>query len=82
MVTRHCNILQMYVDMWIEADPHITVTTRDGRELMLSQACEDATALAQLTDAYVIGRIANSSGPELAPARAILKRINHRKKYK
>jgi len=72
----------MYVDMWIEADPHITVTTRDGRELKLSQACEDATALAQLTDAYVIGRIANSSGPELAPARAILKRINHRKKYK
>ena len=73
---------RMYLDVWSLADMFITVSGRDGAELALSKACQDEVALAKLTDDWIHQSIRNSSSEELAPARAVLKRIDQRKMYK
>jgi len=70
----------MYTDMWLLADRHIHVMGTKG-PLTLSQACQDETALARLTDGWLTGQIANSTKEELKPAREMLKRIQHRRIY-
>jgi len=70
----------MYTDMWLLADRHIHVMGAEG-PLTLSQACMDETALARLTDGWLTGQILNSTKEELKPAREMLKRIQHRRKY-
>jgi len=70
----------MYTDMWLLADRHIHVMGAKG-PLTLSQACMDETALAKLTDGWLTGQILNSTKEELKPAREMLKRIQHRRKY-
>jgi len=70
----------MYTDMWLLADRHIHVMGAKG-PLTLSQACMDETALARLTDGWLTGQILNSTKEELKPAREMLKRIQHRRKY-
>merc|ERR1719430_1123054 len=70
----------MYIDMWLLADTHIQVMGTKG-PLTLSQACMDETALARLTDGWLTGQILNSTKEQLKPAREMLKRIQHRRKY-
>jgi len=71
----------MYIDMWLLADPHIHVMGTKG-PLTLSEACQDPSALARLTDGWLTGQILNSTKEELKPAREMLKRIQHRRKYR
>jgi len=70
----------MYTDMWVLADRHIHVMGTKG-PLTLSQACQDETALARLTDGWLNGQIGNSTTEELKPAREMLRRIQHRRIY-
>uniref|UniRef100_A0A3Q1G5H2 Deoxynucleoside triphosphate triphosphohydrolase SAMHD1 n=1 Tax=Acanthochromis polyacanthus TaxID=80966 RepID=A0A3Q1G5H2_9TELE len=76
------NIIEtMITEAFLKADPYIQVEGSGGRMFTLSTAIDDMKAYTKLTD-HVFEQILNSSSPELAEARQILKNIICRRLYK
>ncbi|XP_068997212.1 deoxynucleoside triphosphate triphosphohydrolase SAMHD1-like isoform X1 [Embiotoca jacksoni] len=76
-----CIIETMITEAFLKADPHIQIAGSEGKMFNLSNAIEDMEAYTKLTD-HVFEQILNSSSPELAEAREILRNIIHRRLYK
>lgn len=76
------NIIEtMITEAFLKADPHIQIEGSGGKMFTLSTAIDDMKAYTKLTD-HVFEQILNSSSPELAEARQILKNIICRRLYK
>uniref|UniRef100_A0AAQ5ZFC7 Deoxynucleoside triphosphate triphosphohydrolase SAMHD1 n=1 Tax=Amphiprion ocellaris TaxID=80972 RepID=A0AAQ5ZFC7_AMPOC len=76
------NIIEtMITEAFLKADPHIQIEGSGGKMFTLSTAIDDMKAYTKLTD-QVFEQILNSSSPELAEARQILKNIICRRLYK
>ncbi|XP_076596618.1 deoxynucleoside triphosphate triphosphohydrolase SAMHD1-like [Chaetodon auriga] len=71
----------MITEAFLEADKHIQFEGSGGRMFTLSTAIDDMEAYTKLTD-HVFEQILNSSSPELAEARKILRNIVCRRLYK
>ncbi|XP_070825444.1 deoxynucleoside triphosphate triphosphohydrolase SAMHD1-like [Chaetodon trifascialis] len=76
------NIIEtMITEAFLEADKHIHFEGSGGKMFTLSTAIDDMEAYTKLTD-HVFEQILNSSSPELAEARKILRNIVCRRLYK
>lgn len=76
------NIIEtMITEAFLKADPHIKIEGSGGRMFTLSTAIDDMEAYTKLTD-HVFEQILNSSSPELAEAKRILRNIVCRRLYK
>uniref|UniRef100_UPI0037E73F02 deoxynucleoside triphosphate triphosphohydrolase SAMHD1 isoform X2 n=1 Tax=Semicossyphus pulcher TaxID=241346 RepID=UPI0037E73F02 len=71
----------MIAEAFLKADEHIKVEGSGGRMFTLSEAIDDMEAYTKLTD-HVFEQILNSSSPELAEAKQILRNIICRRLYK
>lgn len=72
---------EMFCEALVLADPFFLIRGADeGRPLRMSEAIHDMRAYSRLSD-YVFKMLANSSDPQLAPARAILDKIARRDLY-
>lgn len=76
------NIIEtMITEAFLKADKHIQIEGSGGRMFTLSTAIDDMEAFTKLTD-QVFEQILNSSSPDLADARQILRNIICRRLYK
>ncbi|KAM6924386.1 deoxynucleoside triphosphate triphosphohydrolase SAMHD1-like [Xenentodon cancila] len=76
------NIIEtMITEAFLKADPYIQIEGSGGKLFTLSTAIDDMVAYTKLTD-HVFEQILNSSLPELAEARQILRKITCRQLYK
>ncbi|XP_070766298.1 deoxynucleoside triphosphate triphosphohydrolase SAMHD1-like [Enoplosus armatus] len=76
------NIIEtMITEAFLKADKHILIEGSGGKTFTLSTAIDDMEAYTKLTD-HVFEQIHNSSSPELAEARKILRNILCRRLYK
>ncbi|XP_028265921.1 deoxynucleoside triphosphate triphosphohydrolase SAMHD1 [Parambassis ranga] len=76
------NIIEtMVTEAFLKADPYIQIAGSGGKMFTLSTAIDDMEAYTKLTD-HVFEQILNSSSPELAGARQILRNIICRRLYK
>ncbi|XP_030279786.1 deoxynucleoside triphosphate triphosphohydrolase SAMHD1 [Sparus aurata] len=71
----------MITEAFLKADKHIKIEGSGGKMFTLSTAIDDMVAYTKLTD-QVFEQILNSSSPELAEARHILRNIICRRLYK
>lgn len=71
--------------MWVEAlcaaHPHLRFPASDGTAVTMMGATQDMTAFTHVTDSVLL-RIAASTEPELAGARALLRRVDTRDLYR
>ncbi|TKS77698.1 Deoxynucleoside triphosphate triphosphohydrolase SAMHD1 [Collichthys lucidus] len=76
------NIIEtMITEAFLKADGHIKIEGSGGKLFTLSTAIDDMEAYTKLTD-HVFEQILNSSSPELAEARQILRNVTCRRLYK
>ncbi|KAI3357660.1 hypothetical protein L3Q82_016068 [Scortum barcoo] len=76
------NIIEtMITEAFLKADKHIQIEGSGGKMFTLSTAIDDMEAYTKLTD-HVFEQILNSSSPELAESRQILRNIICRRLYK
>uniref|UniRef100_A0A1A7XYN9 Deoxynucleoside triphosphate triphosphohydrolase SAMHD1 n=1 Tax=Iconisemion striatum TaxID=60296 RepID=A0A1A7XYN9_9TELE len=76
------NIIEVMVtEAFLKADPHIQIEGSGGKMFTISTAVDDMVAYTKLTD-NIFEQIVNSSSPELAEARKILRDILCRNLYK
>lgn len=75
---------RMMLEAWLLADKYIKVKGTNGKELCLSEACQDIIAHEKLTDGLVFYKILYSESEEqdVKEAQNILKRILSRDFYK
>ncbi|XP_037628431.1 deoxynucleoside triphosphate triphosphohydrolase SAMHD1-like [Sebastes umbrosus] len=71
----------MITEAFLKADKHIQIEGSGGKMFTLSTAIDDIEAYTKLTD-HVFEQILNSSSPELAESRQILRNITCRRLYK
>ncbi|KAF3696974.1 Deoxynucleoside triphosphate triphosphohydrolase SAMHD1 [Channa argus] len=76
------NIIEtMVTEAFLKADKYIQIEGSEGKMFTLSTAIDDMEAYTKLTD-HVFEQILNSSSPELAEPRQILRNIICRRLYK
>ncbi|XP_074500271.1 deoxynucleoside triphosphate triphosphohydrolase SAMHD1-like [Sebastes fasciatus] len=71
----------MITEAFLKADKYIQIEGSGGKMFTLSTAIDDMEAYTKLTD-HVFEQILNSSSPELAESRQILRNITCRRLYK
>jgi len=74
---------RMICDLLLKADKFLNICyDREGKHVMMSEACKDMFVYHQLSDQYLFNTIQFSRDDNLAEARDLIKRIIERKLYK